>query len=207
MDKIPKHPDSEVSKHYSLETDSYTHALIGRRVQQLIKDFGFDPSDRDDLKQAFLCRLVSSLKKYDPAVGHIYPFVLAVVERAFLNIVRKNRAGKRLKRATESLNVPAESPHSPHTELIQTIGNHASDRRLGRERILDEEEIASLKIDMEQVVSGLSTSLQDFLERRKTQTLAEISRDLDVPPKTLRAWILQVRDRFKAAGLEKYFHE
>jgi uncharacterized protein (TIGR02996 family) len=68
-----------------------------------------------------------------------------------------------------------------------------------------EEDLANLKVELEKVVASLSETLRDFFERRKTQRLTEISRDLQVTRQTLLEWTEEIRNQFRAAGLEKHF--
>ena len=70
---------------------------------------------------------------------------------------------------------------------------------------LSEEDVAELKVELEKVVAGLSETLRDFFERRKTQKLTEISRDLQVPRETLLEWTEMIRKQFEDAGFGKYF--
>ena len=73
------------------------------------------------------------------------------------------------------------------------------------EQILTEEDLRNLKVELELVVAGLSEALRDFFERRKTQRLSEISRDLHVSRQTLVEWTAEIRKQFEVAGLGKYF--
>ena len=187
-------------------TDSFIQSLICRKVNQLLERYGFSISDRDDLKQDFYAKVVKGLKRFDSEVGHRYPFVTAVVERHFANILRERNAQKRSGATTGSLNVNIESADGA-TELIQTIGDTEVDRRLGHERILCKEDLNNLRLDMSQVISRMPEHLQDFLELRKTRNLREISVEIGVARATLSDWVAEIRMRFEAAGLERYFQE
>ncbi len=187
------------------EDDAYVRTLISSKVGQLIAVYGYSLSEREDLTQEFLARMIKSLDSFDPAVGHFYPFIRAVIERHFLNIVRDRRAAERNTVKTSSLNVPINPIDIGHTELIQTVTDQHVDRRLGRERSLSEEELSDLRMDLTEVISQLPMAMQQFLERRKTQSLSEISREMGIPRSTLQAWLLEIRRHFEKAGLEKYF--
>lgn len=203
--RFPQKSDSQES--FDPGQDSFVQALICRKVNQLIDCHRFSASDRDDLKQEFFARIVKGLERFDPAVGHRYPFVTAVVERYFANILRERNAEKRSSAKTGSLNINIESPDGGPTELIQTVGEAEVDRRLGRERILSEEELNDLRLDMGHVISRLPRHLQNFLELRKTLNLKEISAELGVARATLSDWVSEIRVKFEAAGLERYFQE
>ena len=76
---------------------------------------------------------------------------------------------------------------------------------LESERTLSEEDLDHLRDELEKVISGLSESLRDFFERRKTQSLSEISRDLKVSRQTLLEWTTEIRQQFERTGLGEYF--
>lgn len=190
---------------FELSKDSFTKALINRKVNMLIDRLGFRYHERDDLKQELLARVIKSLESFDASVGPLNPFITAVVDRQVSNILRDRNADKRSSGAMVSLNVNIKSEDASPTELLQTISNREVDRRLGRERTLSEEQLNDLKSDMGNVIARLPKRLQDFLELKKTLSLNEIVNELGVPRSTLGDWMDEIRDHFEEAGLEKYF--
>ena len=190
---------------FELSKDSFTKALINRKVNMLIDRLGFRYHERDDLKQELLARVIKSLEGFDASVGPLNPFITAVVDRQVSNILRDRNADKRSSGAMVSLNVNIKSEDASPTELLQTISNREVDRRLGRERTLSEEQLNDLKSDMGNVIARLPKRLQDFLELKKTLSLNEIVNELGVPRSTLGDWMDEIRDHFEEAGLEKYF--
>jgi hypothetical protein len=76
---------------------------------------------------------------------------------------------------------------------------------LDGEQDLSEEDLANLKVELEKVVARLSETLRDFFERRKTQSLTDISRDLKLSRETLLEWTAEIRKQFEDAGFGKYF--
>lgn len=185
--------------------DSFTTALINRKVNMLIDRLGFRYHEREDLKQELLARVIKSLESYDASIGTLNPFITAVVDRQVSNILRARNADKRSSGAMVSLNVNIKSEDAGPTELLQTISNREVDRRLGRERTLSEEQLNDLKSDMGNVIARLPKRLQVFLELKKTLSLNEIVNELGVPRSTLGDWMEEIRDHFEEAGLEKYF--
>ena len=190
---------------FELSKDSFTKALINRKVNMLIDRLGFRYHERDDLKQELLARVIKSLESFDASVGPLNPFITAVVDRQVSNILRDRNADKRSSGAMVSLNVNIKSEDASPTELLQTISNREVDRRLGRERTLSEEQLNDLKSDMGNVIARLPKRLQEFLELKKTLSLNEIVNELGVPRSTLGDWMDEIRDHFEEAGLEKYF--
>ena len=185
--------------------DSFTTALINRKVNMLIDRLGFRYHEREDLKQELLARVIKGLESYDASIGTLNPFITAVVDRQVSNILRARNADKRSSGAMVSLNVNIKSEDAGPTELLQTISNREVDRRLGRERTLSEEQLNDLKSDMGNVIARLPKRLQDFLELKKTLSLNEIVNELGVPRSTLGDWMEEIRAHFEEAGLEKYF--
>ena len=187
--------------------DSFTTSLINRKVNMLIGRLGFKQEEREDLRQELLARVIKSLDRFDPIVGSINPFITAVVDRYVSNILRARNADKRSSGRMASLNLNIKCEEGCPTEMIQTIGDREGDRRLGRERTLNEEQLNDLRLDMEAVVIRLPKRLQDFLELRKTLNLNEIVNELGVPRSTLANWMDEIRQHFEKAGLDRYFHK
>ncbi len=207
MRDAAKNSNQEVLTTFRLEDDSYTKALINRKVNMLIDRLGFRHHEREDLKQELLARVIKSLESFDASVGPLNPFITAVVDRQVSNILRDRNADKRSSGAMVSLNVNIKNEDAGPTELLQTISNREVDRRLGRERTLSEEQLNDLKSDMGNVIARLPKRLQDFLELKKTLSLNEIVIELGVPRSTLGDWMDEIRVHFEEAGLEKYFHK
>ena len=199
------HSVKEVLATFRLEDDSFTTALINRKVNMLIDRLGYRYHEREDLKQELLARVIKGLESYDASIGTLNPFITAVVDRQVSNILRARNADKRSSGAMVSLNVNIKSEDAGPTELLQTISNREVDRRLGRERTLSEEQLNDLKSDMGNVIARLPKRLQDFLELKKTLSLNEIVNELGVPRSTLGDWMEEIRAHFEEAGLEKYF--
>jgi len=186
--------------------DPFITALVHRKANQLVKQSGFDASEQMDLTQDLIASIMQSLKAFDESVGHKYPFILAVVDRHVCNLLRTKKSRKRTSGAIISLNVSIALEDAGPTELIQTIGDREMDRRLGRDRLLSEEQLSDLRLDLARIIQDLPAAWQDLIERRKSQSVSEIARDLGIPRTTLNLWLLQIRERFAAAGLEEYLH-
>jgi RNA polymerase sigma factor (sigma-70 family) len=193
--------NSELPTAFPAEVDSFAKALISRKVWQLIRHHNYVIRDRDDLTQAFLARVVKSLERFDPEVGHLCPFILAVIDRYFLNLVRNQKC----ERSHESLNVNTRIDGNEPVELIQTLDTADSDRRLARESRLSEEDLNALRMDLEEIIASFPVRMQEFFERRKTQSTSEISREMKIPKSTLQEWLFEIKNRCEKAGLENYF--
>jgi hypothetical protein len=68
--------------------DRFIRGRIKRKVGQLMGRAGFTLQDRESLEHDLLTRVLDSLSKFDPEVGHRNKFVTAVVERHVATILR-----------------------------------------------------------------------------------------------------------------------
>jgi RNA polymerase sigma-70 factor (ECF subfamily) len=181
----------------------FIRGIIGRKVAQLIGRAGFTRQDRKDLEQDLFARVIQSLPKFNPDRAHLNTFVTTVVERYVANVLRNQRAVKRDRRGTTSLNVMIEITDEGPTELVQTIGDRELDARLGRER-RSEQELTELAMDLSSVIATLPIAWQALLELRKSKTMAEVAREMGLPRTTLLEWIRRIRQIFEKAGLGDY---
>lgn len=183
--------------------DRFIRGIIRRKVRQLIGRAGYQSQDFGDLENDIYVRVLQSLKSFNPNKAHLYPFITTVVERYVANILRNKQAEKRDHRRITSLNVMIEITDDGLTELVQTIGDRELDYRLGRQR-RSEDELVQLALDLTSVMATLPDDWRTFLERRKTQTMADIARELGVPRTTLNDWMRRIRKRFEKAGMQDY---
>ena len=155
--------------------DRFIRGIIKRKVGQLVGRAGFTLQDRESLEQDILARVIDSLSKFDPEVGHRNKFVTAVVERYVANILRDKTADKRDHCRIRSLNVRIDLGEEGHTELSDLIGETEQDARLGRRR-RSEQELYELVSDMKALIEKLPADWQRLLELRNQMTMAEIIR-------------------------------
>jgi DNA-directed RNA polymerase specialized sigma24 family protein len=147
------------------------------------------------------------LESFDPAVGHIRPFIVTVVQRHLGNVVRDRNVAKRATRGRVSLSKTVRSEEDAHVEMSQVLHDKDQDRRLGRERRLSDEELNDLRLDLAAFMKTLPERFQDLLRRRQTQTISEISRDLGVPRTTVNDWMRKIQSLFEDAGFDRYLDE
>jgi RNA polymerase sigma factor (sigma-70 family) len=188
----------------NLSDDRFVRTIIYRKVTQAIESAGLDLSEREDLVQEVYARATQSLALFDPEVGHLYPYVCTVVQRSLSKMVRDRTVAKRGPRRVASLSKLVNQQDGSQTELNQLIGMKDSDRRLGRERRLSDEQLNSLRLDLAEMISKLPPTLREFLERRKTQSVSDIARDMNIARTTLNDWMLEIRNQFEAAGIGAY---
>jgi RNA polymerase sigma-70 factor (ECF subfamily) len=183
--------------------DRFTRGIVRRKINQLIGRAGFTRQDGDDLQQDLFLRVLQSLALFNSNQGHRNKFITAVVERHVANILRNKQAEKRDHRRISSLNVMVSIGEDEATELAETIGQRELDARRGRHPRTDEE-LAQLAQDMTEMIATLPDELRELAERMKTQSVAEIARDMGIPRTTLHESVRRMRQRFEKTGLKDY---
>lgn len=187
-----------------LSNDPFIKSVIQRKVRLVISVSSFDQHDREDLEQEIYIRVAKSVEQFDEKVGHLYPFICTLVQRHLANLVRNRGRSKRGPSRIGSLSLMVTLPDGGSTELSQLIGEDDRNRRLGRESRLSEQDLTDLQIDLAQEIAKLPEQWRHLLQRRQTQSMSEIARDLGVPRTTLNDWMRHIRSRFEAVGLDKY---
>ncbi len=187
-----------------LVDDRFIRSIIQRKIRQTIGTSSFVNHDREDLEQEIYIRVAKSVEQFDEKVGHLYPFICTIVQRHLANLVRNKGRSKRGPSRIGSLSLMVTLPDGGSTELSQLIGEDDRNRRLGRESRLSEQDLTDLQIDLAQEIAKLPEQWRHLLERRQTQSMSEIARDLGVPRTTLNDWMRHIRSRFEAVGLDKY---
>lgn len=187
-----------------LSNDPFIKSVIQRKVRHVISVSSFDQHDREDLEQEIYIRVAKSVEQFDEKVGHLYPFICTLVQRHLSKLVRNRGRYKRGPSRIGSLSLIVTLPDGGETELSQLIGEDDRNRRLGRESRLSEQDLTDLQIDLSQEIAKLPEHWRHLLQRRQTQSMSEIARDLGVPRTTLNDWMRHIRSRFEAVGLDKY---
>jgi RNA polymerase sigma-70 factor (ECF subfamily) len=191
------------TEEFNQKLDRFTHGIVRRKVKQLIGRAGFTQQDREDLEQELLLRVLQSLPSFDPKQAHRNKFVTAVVERHVATILRNKRAEKRNDQLVASINVTVEVEGLGAVELAQTVSEDELAARLGRKR-RSAEDLANLALDIAAVIAAMPKEWQELAERRKTQSMQEISDALGIPRTTLNETMQLITGRFKRAGLREY---
>ena len=191
------------TEEFNQKLDRFTHGIVRRKVKQLIGRAGFTQQDREDLEQELLLRVLQSLPSFDPKQAHRNKFVTAVVERHVATILRNKRAEKRNDHLVASINVTVEVEGMGAVELAQTVSEDELAARLGRKR-RSAEDLANLALDIATVIAAMPKEWQELAERRKTQSMQEISDALGIPRTTLNETMQLITARFKRAGLREY---
>ena len=187
----------------SSEAQEFAQRLIRRKSRQLAAKENFTPSDREDVSQDLWLHLYERLDKFDAEKGTIFAFIVTVVERKAISILRRHSAAKRDICRCSSLSLSVHANDGTRIDLASTMTEDAPNPRLCQESRQPQHRV-EMALDFETVMEQLPPELRDLCERLKTQTLADISRELNIPRTTLYGRIKKLREHFEEAGLRDY---
>ena len=185
------------------EAQAFARRLIRRKSCQLARKDSFTPSDREDIAQDLWLHLLQRLAHFDPGKGTIFAFLITVVERHSISILRRQLAAKRDTCRSSSLNLASHSGNSPCADQAASLVQSALDSRLCQESRPSQHHV-EVAHDVASVVAQLSPERRDLCQRLQTHSVAEVSRALGMPRSTLCDRITKLRAHFAAVGLREY---
>jgi RNA polymerase sigma-70 factor (ECF subfamily) len=186
------------------DIDPFVRELVRRKARQIIGRAGLTAQDREDVEQELLLRAIRRLSGRDPQQAHAPAFIITVIKHLAANLLR-DRGARRPPCSTQSLATPLLTPEGP-TDLAAAMGRRELEARLGVHGRSDAE-LAQLVADAADVLAGLPAELRELAERLKTQSVADIARDMGVPRMTLYQKVRLLRMRFERAGLKDYLEQ
>ncbi len=185
--------------------DRFAMGVIHRKAKQLIENGCFPAHDHDAIVQDLLSNLIVNWDRFDENLSHYKSFVCTIVDRFGASLARNRKAEKRRTKTLTSLNAIVGDKEEGLAELSHSISDRDLDRRLNRQPRRSDSELSSLAHDLKLVIAKLPPDLQMLLERRKTQSIAEICRDTGLSRSTVTDRLESARDAFEKANLQKYF--
>lgn len=187
------------------QLSNYTRKLIYHKARQLVGQAGYTWGDVEDIEQELIRDLLDRMPKFDPEKACCNTFAARVVERKLCNLLRHRRAAMRDHRCEAcSLNEEIETGEETTAQLQDAVSQDEIDLRMGRYN-RPAGERAHLQMDVASVVAGLPSGLRQVAEMLRTQSVAEVSRDLGIPRRTFREkHLAPLRAIFAAAGLRDY---
>ena len=182
----------------------YTMTLVQCKARQLVGKAGYTWDDIKDIEQNLIQDLLERLPKFDPAKATLNTFAVRVVEGKISKLLRHRQAEMRdHRREAFSMNEEIESEEGP-MELHETIGQDEVDLRTGRYN-RPAADRAHLLMDMNAVLIGLSPELRQVADMLRTQSVAEVARELGIPRRTFRdRHLAQLREAFAANRMDDY---
>lgn len=190
--------------HKHEQLTAYTMKLVQCKARQLVGKAGYTWDDIEDIEQDLTRDLLERLPKFDPAKATLNTFADRVVGRRLCNLLRHRQSEMRdHRREAFSMNEEFETEEGP-MERQETIGQDEIDLRTGRyNRPASERD--HLQMDMNAVLIGLSPELRQVAGMLRTQSVAEVARDLGIPRRTFRdRHLVQLREAFAANRLDVY---
>lgn len=181
-------------------TDGFAAKLIRRKSKELVGKAGFTRSDRDDIEQDLRIALFERFEQFDPEVAHWNVFATTIIERQVATMLRQRSAEKReYCRGVTSLSTPVEDADGALTELARQIGEEHLARLTGL-AVRSHEDAVDLRHDLEVILSKLPDDLREICERLKSESIADIVRDRNVPRTNVYRLLEWLREFFEAEG-------
>ena len=193
-----------VSNKKSCELSDYALELVHHKAWQLVGKAGYTQDDLVDIEQDLIKSLLACMPQFDPAKAKLNTFVDRVVGSKIVDLLRRRNAEIRNRgREAFSLNEEIETEDGS-VEIIETVSQDEIDLRTGRYN-RPAAERAHLQIDLNAVVAGLSPDLRQVADMLRTQSVAEVARDLGIPRRTFREkHLAQLREVFAANRMDDY---
>ena len=154
--------------------DDYATWLAHRAAAELVESREFNLSDRDDIQQDLIVRLLESWPLFDPAKGSATTFISIVVRNTVANLIRRRRLEQRTFVDSDALPVAKEASH---------------------------EDDVDLECDVATVLARLPPEDRVLAERLMTSSIREIAAEDDVTVASVRERVERLRHVFEAAGL------
>lgn len=150
------------------------------KTRQLVGRYGF--TDREDLEQALLLRVLEKWQQYDPLRARPNTYLDRVIDSEIATLIEHQKRQRRDYRRHGGSFDPAK--HDP--------GTNGHDH-------------ADLGLDIEEVAVKLPQDLRQFYEQIKVLSIAELAR-LARTRGQFRGMLKQLRERFRKAGLKIYLN-
>ncbi len=152
----------------------YAGWLVRRTAADLVKSRDFNVSDRDDIEQDLIVRLLESWPQFDPAKGSATTFISTVVRNTVSNLIRRRQRELRTFVSSDALPVVEDSSH---------------------------EDGVDLKCDVATVLARLSPEDRDLAKRLMVSSVRRIAAEDNESIATVRKRVERLRKVFEAAGL------
>jgi RNA polymerase sigma factor (sigma-70 family) len=152
----------------------YASWIARRAAAELAESHEFNLSDRDDIEQELIVRLLESWPQFDPGKGSATTFLSTVVRNTVSNLIRRRQLELRTFVDSNALPVVDEPSH---------------------------EDGVDRECDVAAVLSRLSPEDRDLAERLMTTSIRRIAAEDDVSVASVRKRVERLRAVFESAGL------
>lgn len=154
--------------------DDYAGWLARRTAAELAESPEFSLSDRDDIEQDLIVRLLESWPQFNPDKSSAKTFIATVVRNGVSNLIRRRQLERRT--FVDLIALPVEEAPSHEDDV-------------------------DLQCDVATVLARLSPEDRDLAERLMTSSIREIAAEDDVSVASVRKRTERLRHVFEAAGL------
>jgi len=186
------------------DRDSFASQLIRQKARQLVRHPGFTKSDRPDIEQELAIELVQKYDQFDPKRARETTFIARVIEHKAVSLVRARQAEKRhFRRNGTSLNETVSDGEGGTVERAQTVDAASAKRHTGQAPRTDEE-VARLKLDIDEVIETLPADLRKLAEMLTEMTEYAASQQLGKSRRQVANDVARLRERFEDTGLRDY---
>jgi len=186
-------------------TKGFAARLIAKKAKQLVRQFGFKKSDREDLMQEMRLRVWKGFQKFDATKAHWNAFVTTIIERQVATIIE---ATCRLKRNEgeypDSLDVLlAQCQEDDAEESDDGLTPRETERFTGRDLETDQK-LSVLKLDVDDVIASLPDDLRELCEHLKFYDITETAEQMGVPRTTVHSRLARLKEVFAKNGFEDF---
>lgn len=168
-------------------SDDYATWLIEQRAGELIGQFGFTESDRKDIEQELILDLLQRWKHFNPRRAKATTFISKVVENGVVALIAHRQAERRDYRRNAGELEPGLAERQAATPRV----------------VADEQASVDLRLDVATVLSKLTPEQRELCELLKMKSIRSAARHLHMAEGTVRERVLEIRQHFRAAGLDE----
>jgi len=193
-----------IAKNILNEFGVFAFRFICKKVDLLVRRYGFPRSERESLLQDFACNLHARRAKFDPSIATWEAFVVVVCENHFANLLEHRGAEMRAReREGGSLNDQIKDTAGKWTEVWSTIPDSQRSRHAGHYARTDEEQW-ELQQDMAEVLATMPPRMRKVCEMLMSGSKTAAAAELQMSQWSLYELLERVLVRFEKAGLRDY---
>ena len=193
-----------IAKNILDEFGVFAFRFICKKVDLLVRRYGFPRSEREALMQDFACNLQARRAKFDPAIATWEAFVVVVCENHFATLLEHRSAEMRSRdRESGSLNDQIRDAEGRWTELGATISETQRSRHTGRIYRSNEEQW-ELQQDVANVLANMPPRMRKVCEMIMTGPKTAAAGELKISQWALYEMLERILVRFEKAGLRDY---
>jgi len=184
--------------------DRYAINLIREKARQLVGNYGFTESDREDIVQDLTADLMSRLPKFDSSRASWHTFVDRIVNHRVARLIEFKQAPMRDYRLpVSSLSEDVTTPSGEEIPLEDFAHEDVVRSQHGVAELSMEDQ-AALRIDLRRAMDALTPEERDLCVRLMTSTMSEIAAAMGIPRPTLYERRRKIQAVFEQAGLKEY---